>query len=396
MRRELLERVRQLLEEDEPFVRATVVRRRPPTSSRLGDAAVITRHGELHGWIGGSCTTPEVIRQALLAIEEGRPRRVAFGFDDGEACDDGTGDGNAGDRDTRGGEARDDDARGDDAVVVPMTCRSGGSVEVYIEPVVPAPRLLVVGTSPICRALARLGDAVGWSVSLIDPTRDPAARGDEGPSVAGPEQESGGFAGDVLASVGELPASLADRPSSGKLFCLVATMGQADERTVVELLELRPDYLGVITSPGRMDEIRERLVRQGVGSGTLEALRGPAGLDLGGTTPEEIAVSVVAEIVQLHRGGISLRDLEGASSASAAGSKHGDPAVRSKDGDPATTRDVGDWATDPVCGMSVETDGSRPTAEHAGVTFHFCCEGCRDRFVDDPEPYLTREQLEEA
>jgi len=341
MRADLLDLVRRLLDAQEPFARATVVRRRAPTSSRLGDTAVITRDGEFHGWIGGSCTTPEVIRQALETIRAGSPRLLAFGFDAA--------------------------GPGDENVVrVPMTCQSGGSVEVYIEPMIPAPRLLVAGTSPISRALVRIGSAMGWSVWLLG-----AAGKDEYPAAEA-----------VVESLRELPDALTERPDSSRLFTLVATMGRADERTILELLELRPDYLGVIASPTRMSEIHERLEDHGVEATVLASIRGPAGLDLGGTTPEEIAVSVLAEMVQEYRAAAAARD-DVQVEESAANASAGNASVEE-----TTAGAVSAWAKDPVCGMTIEADGSRPTAEHGGVAYHFCCEGCRDRFVADPAAYL--------
>ena len=309
MDRELLRLAARLLDEETPYAVATVVRRERPSSATSGDTAVVTADGAVHGWIGGSCTRPEVVRHAAATLRDRRPRLLVFGGS---------------------GEER------DGVVSVPMSCGSEGRVEVHVNPVFPAPRLVVAGSSPVAQALARLGEAMGYRVEPFDPD-----------AVAG----------------------LAERPRGTALYAVAATMGRGDEDAVERLFAARPDYLGVVASPRRMALVREHLSgRRGVCGGRIASVRGPAGLDIGAVRPEEIAVSIVAEIVALARSG------PGAGEAARAEEPE-TPA-----GAPAT-------ATDPVCGMTVPVDGSRPSSTHRGVTVHFCCPGCRARFEADPEAY---------
>ena len=306
MDRRLLEVAAQLLDQRQPYAVATVVRRERPSSATPGNTALITGDGTVYGFIGGSCTQPEVVRHALAALGDCSPRLLSFG---------GSSDGR------------------DDMVMVPMSCGSEGRVEVHVNPVFPAPQLVVAGDSPIARAVARLGEAMGYEV------------------VDGAERPSG------------------DRAAGTRLYAVVATMGQGDEEAVEQLIAARPDYLGVVVSPKRMLQVREYLAGRGICGSRIAEVHGPAGLDIGAERPEEVAVSILAEIVAL--GAAEARAAEEAAEADAA------PA-----GAPAS-------ATDPVCGMTVPADGSRPSFTYQDNTYHFCCPGCRARFEADPATYLA-------
>ncbi|MGD8330656.1 MAG: XdhC family protein [Acidobacteriota bacterium] len=321
----------------EPFAVATVVRREAPSSAQLGDTAIVTRDGRLHGFIGGSCTRATVVDQALQVLASARARLISF-QDDGST-------------------------RADDIVSVPMTCHSGGSVEIYIDPVFPVPRLLLLGSSPVNRALARLGTAMPYTVVLSGGAESDATDGEE-----------------EVAALDDL-AGFADRNDGVKLFVLVATMGESDEDMLAAAITAQPDYLGVIASRRRMEEITATLRARGIDEAVIGTIDGPAGLDLGATRPEEIAVSVLAEIVERQR---RPGDDDGTSPRAATAGAAATEAPSPTAGAPAAPAS----GVDPVCGMSVPADGSKPHAEHAGITYHFCCSGCRDRFVADPGQYV--------
>lgn len=319
--------------ERRPFALAMVVRSERPTSGKPGNAALIDPDGTMHGWIGGSCTRSEVIRHALEALRLGEPRLLAFGADE---------------------------ERPDDLVKVSMSCASGGKVEVHINPVLPAPVLLVAGDSPVALALLRLGSAMGYRT---------VATASAGEDIADERAE------DLAGWVG----MLASRPPGTRFFAVVATMGREDERTLASLAAAAPDYLGVVASPRRMRSVRAVLAGLGLGDDAIGRIRGPAGLDLGAEQPEEIALSILAEIVgEVRRGGGSGGD----GSATAGEGDVGDGA-----GAPDATSAAA-WATDPVCGMTVPVAGSA-TAVHNGRTLHFCCEGCRGLFESTPEVFAS-------
>jgi xanthine dehydrogenase accessory factor len=318
MRRELLELAADLARRGEAFALATVVGRKPPMSAQVGDVAVVTRDGGFHGWVGGSCTRPTVEDEARKALEDGRPRRIAL------------------DPDPRA-------TFGDGVLVFPMTCHSGGSVEIHIQPVLPAPQLLVYGVSPIARALARLAKAMGYTVSAVDPMADASA-----------------FPGaDAVATDAK---SVRVVKTTAPVFAVVATQGQWDEDAILAAVAHEPDYLGVVASSKRFGEMRSLLAGR-ASEAALARIKSPAGLDLGAQLPEEIAVSILAQIVKEHR---------------AAASR---PAATVAPAAPET-------AVDPVCGMTVRVQGAAHRAQHQGRDFFFCCAGCRERFLAGPERYL--------
>ena len=354
---DLLRLAARLLDEETPYAVATVVRRERPSSAASGNTAVITADGTVHGWIGGSCTLPEVTRHAIASLAERQPRLLAFG----------------GAPEPRG-----------DVIAVPMSCGSEGKVEVHINPVYPAPRLVVAGESPIADAVARLGEAMGYRVVVAGVARMAAATDpDEAP------------AGDGVETLdGELAARYASRPTGAALYAVVATMGRGDEDAVERLLRSRADYLGVVVSPKRMGRVREYLAARGVCGSRIEKVRGPAGLDIGAVRPEEVAVSIMAEIVALARAGSGAVESDAEGAAAEGLAAEGTGAGRARAGaaaaarGPATPAGARATATDPVCGMTVPADGSRPSATHQGRIVHFCCPGCRARFEADPAAYV--------
>jgi xanthine dehydrogenase accessory factor len=341
MHSELLQMAADLARRDEPFVLAVVVRRRPASSAQAGDMAVITAAGEFHGWLGGSCTQPTVIREAQHALADGKPRLLALSPDP--------------EAERRPGVA-----------VFPMTCHSGGSVEIYLEPILPAPRLAVFGSSPTARALMELGKAMGYSVTA-------AATSERSEAPRGP------------------------------CFAVVATMGDGDEEAIRDALALRPAYLGVVASRKRFAQIRETLLAQGVTAAALDSIRSPAGVAIGAQTPEEIAVSVVAEIVAWRRAAAADATAAGtaAAGAVAADAAAGGTAAAGLAATPAEAGEEavtgagvasGARAIDPVCGMTVDVAGARHSAEHAGRTYYFCGAGCRERFLAAPESFAAPRQ----
>jgi len=300
----------ELSKRGEAFALATVVWRQGPSSGQQGSRAVITEAGELHGWIGGACAEPVVIREAQRVIADGEARLLLLGTPEqfGAAVPEGM-------------------------TVVPIACQSEGALEVYIEPVLPAPHLVVVGRSPMAHTLTDLARALGWRAVLID----------------GPDFTS--------ADAGE------------RSMVVVATQGHYDEEAVQQAVAARPAYLGLVGSQRRGVALLGYLAERGVPRDRLDKIRVPAGLDLGRTTHEEIAVAILAELVQLRASGALPR--QAAQAAQAA--------------QPATE------AVDPVCGMTVTADASGRPLQHDGVTYYFCSAGCRRAFENDPAAYVKRE-----
>jgi xanthine dehydrogenase accessory factor len=333
----MLEEMGELTRRGEPFALATVVWRQSPSSSQPGARAIITAGGELHGWIGGACAEPVVIREAQHVMAEGTARLLLLGTPEqfGAAVPDGM-------------------------TVIPISCQSEGALEVYIEPVLPVPHLVIVGDSPMTKTLASLAGALGWRTDLI-----------RGPDFT-PE------AADARSMI------------------VVATQGHDDEDVLERAVAARPAYLGLVGSRRRGATVLGYLADRGVPRDELDRVRVPAGLDLGSTTHQEIAVAILAELVQLRASG-ALAAGTLAAGALAAGKPAGPPAQRAgtesaRQAGPEGARPAARPALviDPVCGMTVSADSSRPL-RYEGTDYYFCCAGCRQAFEQDPDAYVKRE-----
>jgi xanthine dehydrogenase accessory factor len=307
------------------FVLATVVRAEKPTSAKAGAKAIVTADGALDGWVGGSCAQPTVVREALKALQDGQPRLVRL-------CP----------------PEKLGTAPSDGVVEVALTCISGGTLEVYIEPHLPQPQLVAVGHLPIVEALSRLGKALGYSVTVmgLDVTANRFAEADR-----------------VFDHLDFSQLSV-----SPQTYIVVATHGNYDEDALEGALKSDAAYVGLVASRKRAESVIQYLRETGLSDAQLARLKSPAGLDLGAETPEEIALSILAEIVQQRRRAVlSLATSEPLNVSTPA------------------------EALDPVCGMMVEVATARYTAQHDGQVYYFCSAGCKRSFEKEPEKYrVTR------
>jgi len=330
MNKQLLERAAELARRGESFVLAVVVRREPYSSSQQGDSAIITADGSYHGWLGGNCTRPQVLREAAQALIDGKPRLIALSPEP--------------ELQVRAG-----------VTPLPMTCHSGGTVDIFLEPVLAAPRLVVFGVSPVARAVAQIGKAMGYLVDVVDPDAHPA----ELP-----------HADRVFTdlSAAEL------RSGTAIASAVVASMGENDEDAVAAALAMRPAYLGVVASRKRFAVLRQTLIDRGVSAHALDAIKSPAGLDLGGRQPEEVALSILAEIVQ-HKHAARVAPAATVPAVAVV------PDAVAPAAAPTT-------AIDPVCHMTVTIATARHVGAWDGRTWYFCNPRCKDKFLADPERYL--------
>ena len=339
MTRSIFGRAAELESAGRPFVVATVVAVARPTSARPGATGIVHPDGTIEGWVGGSCAQPVVVREALHALGDAQPRLLRLSKD-GPA------------------EGR----RGDGVIELVMTCHSGGTLEIYVEPHLPAPLLWVAGTTPIAGALATLAAASGWRVTVFDAV----ATAEDFPAAELVSQET------ALGRV---------EPEASP-YIVVATQGVWDEEALAAGLRRNASYVGLVASPTRANVVRQWLRDEtGLAEDRLAALRAPAGIDLGAETAEEIALSILAELVQVRRGRASFVASPGP--ATLAGQSAGatvTPLLPIVD-------DI--VLLDPVCGMTVDRASARHLAEHEGVVYAFCSIGCRTRFIRDPSAYLA-------
>ena len=282
------ERAAELAARRVPFVHARVVLAEKPTSARPGDEALVLADGTMEGFVGGECAEATVRAQALVVLDSGEPVVLRI---------------SATDEPPHAGK-----------VMAHNPCLSGGSLEIYLEPRHPPPRMAVVGDGPIARALRGVGRAVGFEVVNAD-------------------------ANDLAALV-------------------VASHGRDEAAPLVAALQTGVDYVGLVASPKRGAAVTAALDVAGA-----ERVITPAGLDIGARTPEEVALSICADV-------IARRPRPSARPAASAGS-------------PPST----DMATDPVCGMLVAAVESSLHLDHDGRRHWFCGTGCLRAFAADPDRY---------
>lgn len=323
-----LNKAAELLVKGEPFVTASVVRFQAPISGKPGDKAIIFADGKMWGWIGGGCAQPVVIKEALKALADGKPRLVRIS----------------------------PTAAPEDGIVdYTMTCHSGGTLDIYIEPVLPKPHILIFGRSPLAQTLARLGKTVGYRISVV---------------ASGADQEQFPDV-DLLRA----DSNLGELNIGRETFIVVSTQGEGDEEALEQAARTNAAHLAFVASKVKAQKVFEYLREAGLPSERVSQIRAPAGLDIHASTPEEIAVSILAEIIQL-RGNRARPVAESKKSALPVLNQPVlNPPVLNKE------------ARDPVCGMLVDVSGAKYKSEHNGCEVYFCCAGCKQAFDRQPEKY---------
>jgi xanthine dehydrogenase accessory factor len=309
IRNELAIRVEQLIAQRQPFVMATVVRARRPTSVRPGDNAVVLSDGTIEGFVGGVCAASSVRLQSLRALETGDPLLLRLVPGDDEV-----------------------DAPGETiegAVVERNPCLSGGALEIFLEPHLPAARLVIIGDSPIAHSLERVGAAAGYDCRL--------------------------------ERVGDIDSV------DGAAAVVVASHGKGEEAVLAAALTTGVPYVALVASAKRGAIVREELE---VPDQLRPQLRTPAGLEIGARSPGEIAISILAEFVA---------------------QQHSHPAPAGLAETEVEVPSAVTVATDPVCGMEVAISAATPQVRVGQESVFFCCEGCRDKFArEHSEAVVTR------
>lgn len=262
---DLFTKVYDLQEAETPFVLATVVRTVSVTAAKAGAKAVILADGTVAaGWIGGGCARGATLRAARDSLADGQPRLISVQPDD-----------RLDEQGLHNGEAR------DGVQYAHNHCPSRGTMDIFVDPVLPRPELLVMGTSPVARVLVALAGEFGFRVMAAAPA----------------------------ASHGQL--SMADRlidgfeppAATGQRFVVVATQGADDLAALAAAVALEASYVAFVGSRRKIEALRGDLREAGVPAERLAAIKAPAGFDIGAVTPEEIALSILAEAVSVRRGG---------------------------------------------------------------------------------------------
>jgi xanthine dehydrogenase accessory factor len=319
---QFLSRAGVLRSAERPFAMAIVIRFQPPASGKPGDKAIIEEDGRIWGWIGGGCVQPIVIREALKAIKEGNPRLVRVAPSSSPKSDEGT-------------------------INYPMNCHGGGALEIYIEPVLSKPQILIIGRSGVAQTLCQLAKAIGYRTTIVG---------------GGASRESFPDADVVVEELDLQPLAI-----TPETYVVVATQGDQDEKALEQASRTNAPYISFVASEVKARKVFDFLAEKGVPPDRLSRIRSPAGLYLGVLRPQEIAVSILAEIVQIRN------------SRNAAPRPKENGALRLEELE----------AKDPVCGMPVDQTETKYVSDHHGKIYCFCCASCKQAFDAQPAVYLN-------
>lgn len=257
---DLLATATRLLQQDEPYALVTVLRVQAPASARPGDKAIVTPDGIVQGWIGGGCAQPAVLRTVRQALSSGRAQMIRIAP-------------------AEEGLMRELE----DVLEFGMACHSGGTLELFVDPMLPRARLTLIGDSPLAVALSGLAPRVGLPVTVVAHGAD-AARF--------PDAER------VLSS--DDPAEVMAQIAPGS-FVVVATQGRRDVQGLRAALTLQARRVFFVASARKAQVLKASLLEAGHDAAAVAAIVAPAGQAIGAQTPEEIALSVLAAVVAARR-----------------------------------------------------------------------------------------------
>ena len=320
MYNDLIYQISKYMGQGEEFAVAQVIWREAPSSGKPGDKAIILKDGTMIGWIGGGCVKGIAIKEAHEAIRENKSRLVRINPDEVN-----------GEEDSNHKTYR-------------MTCHSGGTMELFVEPITPNPQLIIVGKSNIARALSKLAIAANLRVNVLS--------------------------NDVHKGMFPGVNNIHDRVDFSKInidqntFIVVATQGEDDEESIRKALETSCNYVGFISSLRKSVKIKEYLEQTELSANRINELKTPVGMDINAKLPEEIAISILAEIVELFR----------------------DPNRKVDNESDTVIND--DTYINPVCGVSVSKKDAKHVLEYGAHTVYFCCDGCKVSFDTEPEKYI--------
>ena len=296
-----MDQCNELRAREEPFVLATVVAYKSPQSAKPGSKAIIKRDGSVLGWVGGGCVQPIILREAKQALQSGKPKLLTISPD----------------------EPRED---WEGAQSLRMTCEGGGSLEIYLEPYLPKPQLIIVGHSPVAETLAQLGALLDFNVVVPD---------------------------------SEAFSTIRDQINE-ESYVVVATMGNLDEEGLHAVIGTRPKYFGLVASEKKSEALFEYLRTTGSTDEDIAVITSPAGIEIGSETLPEIALSIAAEITRIRR-------------------------MSSEQPEP-----VAATAIDPICGMTVEVENAKYVSVVNGNTIYFCCRHCKETFDHPQISQITK------
>ncbi len=332
---ELALQIEKHLAQGSNFAIAQVVDRIAPSSGKVGDKALILESGELIGWVGGGCVRGIVIKEAIEVIKTKRYRRVRISPEGGT-------------RET---------ANYKEYV---MSCQSKGTLEVMIEPVLPQPELVLVGKSNIARKLSQLGAAADFRVTVmanaIDAQMFPTAY-------------------KVVEQV-----DFSQLINIANAYIIVTTQGENDDISVKKALESSVRYVGFVASKKKAEDMRVYLQSVGLPKERIAQLKSPVGLDINAKLASEVAISILAEVIDHFRNGkaettMPIHEKEVTNSTETLPS-------------PSETKFAEEYYINPVCQVPVSKSNPKHIVEYQGEKVYFCCDGCKVSFEKNPASYI--------
>ncbi len=315
------------------FAVAQVIDRIAPSSGKVGDKALILETGELIGWIGGGCVRGIVVKEALEVIKTKRYRRVRISPDGGT-------------RET---------ANFKEYV---MSCQSKGTVEVLIEPVIPQPEIIVVGKSNIARKLVQMASSADFKVSVMATDAD---------------TQTFPTANEVLDTV-----DFSNLKNANNTYIIVTTQGEDDELSVKKALKTTVAYVGFVASVKKSEDIKEYLTNEGIAESRIAQLRSPVGLDINAKLASEVAISILAEVVDHFRNGTRI----GKTAQNNTENKVSEASTEAAD------IFAEEYYINPVCQVPVSKKNPKHIVDYRGEKVYFCCDGCKVSFEKNPGQYI--------
>lgn len=321
---EFYKKLETLNKQNDLFVAATVVRREVPSSGKSGDKAIIDRFGEITGWIGGGCVKGIVLKEAEDAMKTGQARLVKIGT------------------------SLADNKKQEGVVEYKMTCMSEGTVEIFLEPVLPAQHLVVIGKTVIAKVLVQLAKAAGYRVTAVAPDAKPG----------------------TFEKVDELitQMNLQNVKISAASAMVACTQGEDDDQALALMVQQPCFYKGFVASPKKKTALFNNLIAQGADSDKIAAIHSPAGININAKKPGEVAISILAEIIQeqnkVHATGFTQYITTNAAKPSP------------------------QYYINPVCGIPVDMNSPKHVVEYNNEKVYFCCDGCKTQFDANPAKYM--------
>ena len=330
---EIVLKIEEHLAEGSNFAIAQVIDRIAPSSGKVGDKALILDTGELIGWIGGGCVRGIVVKEALDVIKSKRYRRVRISPEGGT-------------RETENYKE------------YVMSCQSKGTVELMIEPVIPQAEIIVVGKSNIARKLVQMAAAADFRVTIMAIDAD---------TQTFPE------ANKVLGEV-----KFDSIQNIRNTHIIVTTQGEDDELSVKKAMQTQATYVGYVASARKSEDIQTYLRTEGISEERISQLRSPVGLDINAKLASEVAISILAEVIEHFR-----------NKSKAEHSCCGSSKTAKTETTAAEDKFAEDYYINPVCNVPVSKKNPKHIIEHKGEKVYFCCDGCKVSFENDPAKYIT-------